>query len=68
MYCFLRSDIKLPFDTIIRTIPRSREVGQSYLSSIQSTLRALLHSLSLVLFEQPSLLLVNGPGPSWIQE
>ncbi|CBK21676.2 uncharacterized protein [Blastocystis hominis] len=50
------------FDSTIKTIPRSREVGQSYFSSIRSTFRAFLRCLVLILFEQPNLLLINGPG------
>ena len=46
----------------IRSIPRSREVGQSYFTSIFSTLLALFQSLHLVLEESPSLLILNGPG------
>lgn len=44
-------------------IPRSREVGQSYVSSILTTLRSFLFALWLVGFQvQPDLVLVNGPG------
>ena len=45
-----------------RSIPRCREVGQSYVSSIASTVKAFLSCISLILQERPSLLLVNGPG------
>eukprot|EP00948_MAST-09A_sp_MAST-9A-sp1_P000441 g441.t1 len=47
---------------IFHTIPRSREVGQSFLTSIPTTLRAILYSLSLVWRIRPKLLLINGPG------
>lgn len=44
-------------------IPRSREVHQSYFSSIFSTLHALLHTTSIIIFKiNPDLILVNGPG------
>ena len=43
-------------------LPRSREVGQSYLSSIFTTLYALLHAAGMVLRTRPALLLCNGPG------
>ncbi|KAK9907372.1 hypothetical protein WJX75_002431 [Coccomyxa subellipsoidea] len=43
-------------------IPRSREVGQSYLTSIWTTLVALWVAFSIVYRESPQLLLVNGPG------
>ena len=45
-----------------RSIPRCREVGQSYLTSIASTIKAFLSCITLILQERPSLLLVNGPG------
>jgi beta-1,4-N-acetylglucosaminyltransferase len=44
------------------TIPRSREVGQSYLSSVGSTLYSFLFSFWLVLQVRPNVLLCNGPG------
>lgn len=43
-------------------VPRSREVRQSYISSVFSTLRASLHAFPLVFTERPDLLLCNGPG------
>jgi len=44
-------------------IPRSREVGQSYLSSTFTTFYSFLFALWLVGFQvQPDLVLVNGPG------
>ena len=43
-------------------LPRSREVGQSYATSVFTTLYALLHAATLVLRARPSLLLCNGPG------
>ena len=46
----------------LHTLPRSREVGQSYLSSVFTTLYALLHACAMVLRLRPSLLLCNGPG------
>jgi len=41
---------------------RSREVRQSYLTSVATTLYALLHSLALVWHTRPQLILCNGPG------
>ena len=38
------------------------QVGQSYVSSVFSTLKALKHCLVPVISHQPQLLLVNGPG------
>ena len=50
----------LPYEFL--RVPRSREVGQSYTSSVFSTLFAMLHAFVLVFRRQPSLLLCNGPG------
>uniref|UniRef100_A0A0C9QDK6 UDP-N-acetylglucosamine transferase subunit ALG14 n=1 Tax=Fopius arisanus TaxID=64838 RepID=A0A0C9QDK6_9HYME len=41
---------------------RSREVGQSYLTSILTTLIAFFHAIKLLLSEYPDLILCNGPG------
>ncbi|KAJ7386447.1 UDP-N-acetylglucosamine transferase subunit [Desmophyllum pertusum] len=46
----------------ILRIPRSREVRQSWLSTIFTTLNALVFSFPVVLREKPELLLCNGPG------
>lgn len=43
-------------------IPRAREVGQSYVSSIFTTLRAFLSAFLVVSKESPDLILCNGPG------
>ncbi|KAA8580500.1 UDP-N-acetylglucosamine transferase subunit ALG14 isoform X1 [Etheostoma spectabile] len=47
--------------TICR-IPRSREVHQSWVSSVVSTLDALRYSLPLVFRLRPDMVLCNGPG------
>lgn len=47
---------------IICNIPRAREVGQSYLSSIFTTLYSFWYAIQLVGRVQPDLLLCNGPG------
>ncbi|XP_035517382.1 UDP-N-acetylglucosamine transferase subunit ALG14 homolog [Morone saxatilis] len=47
--------------TICR-IPRSREVHQSWSSSVISTLNALRYSLPLVFRLRPDMVLCNGPG------
>ncbi|TDG97028.1 hypothetical protein EPR50_G00220500 [Perca flavescens] len=47
--------------TICR-IPRSREVHQSWASSVLSTLDALRYSLPLVFRLRPDMVLCNGPG------
>ena len=54
---FMRSE---PCD--IRFVPRAREVGQSYFTSIFTTLRALVHSVIVVFSTCPDLILTNGPG------
>ncbi|XP_028290172.1 UDP-N-acetylglucosamine transferase subunit ALG14 [Gouania willdenowi] len=46
----------------IHRIPRSREVLQSWSSSIFSTLRALRFSIPLVFRLRPDVVLCNGPG------
>lgn len=43
-------------------IPRSREVKQSFLTAIYSTLKSILFSVPIVVFGRPDVLLVNGPG------
>lgn len=49
-------------DFEILTIKRSREVHQSWISTIFSTLIALKHSLFMVYETKPDVLLCNGPG------
>lgn len=46
----------------IYDIPRSREVGQSYASSVGSTLYATVYAFRLVFAVRPDLVLCNGPG------
>ena len=46
----------------IEWIPRAREVRQSYVSSVYSTIIAIIFSLPLVLRTWPDLVLCNGPG------
>lgn len=43
-------------------VSRSRQVGQSYLSSVFTTIRSLFDALAVSIFHRPNLLLVNGPG------
>ncbi|XP_020590783.1 UDP-N-acetylglucosamine transferase subunit ALG14 homolog [Phalaenopsis equestris] len=45
-----------------KQIYRSREVGQSYLTSIYTTLVAILHALWLMLQFRPEVIICNGPG------
>ncbi|KAI8466082.1 MAG: oligosaccharide biosynthesis protein Alg14-like protein [Monoraphidium minutum] len=46
----------------LEVIPRSREVGQSYATSVATTLYSLAFAAWVVLRQRPRLLLVNGPG------
>eukprot|EP00890_Picochlorum_soloecismus_P000684 jgi/Picsp_1/1616/NSC_05094-R1_udp-n-acetylglucosamine transferase subunit alg14 homolog len=46
----------------IRAIPRSREVGQSFLTSAFTTTWAAINAALAVMLFQPRLLLANGPG------
>ena len=46
----------------VTTIPRSRNVGQSYFTSVFTTLYAFLHAMLVVFWFMPELVLVNGPG------
>lgn len=47
----------------VRTIPRSREVGQSYMTSVWTTLLACFAALMLVWQEAPELVGQNCPTP-----
>lgn len=47
---------------VIEVVPRTREVGQSWITSIFTTLRALLSSLLVLVRHRPVLILSNGPG------
>jgi beta-1,4-N-acetylglucosaminyltransferase len=46
----------------VAVLPRAREVGQAYMSSVWTTLVALAAAVALVWRAAPDLLLVNGPG------
>jgi beta-1,4-N-acetylglucosaminyltransferase len=46
----------------ILTVPRSRSVGQSWLTTPLTTLQALVASIVLVAEQQPDVILCNGPG------
>lgn len=47
---------------VVEIVPRSREVGQSWLSSVFTTAWAFVFSMLIVFRHRPSLLLTNGPG------
>ena len=40
----------------------SREVKQSWLSTVFSTLKAILYAIPIIYEDRPDLLLLNGPG------
>lgn len=46
----------------IKRVPRSRHVGQSYFSSIITTLYSVFYCIPLVIKIRPDLILCNGPG------
>ncbi|KAA0190363.1 hypothetical protein HAZT_HAZT003091 [Hyalella azteca] len=49
-------------EAIVEIIPRSREVGQSYVTSVFTTIFASLCALKIVVKHRPDLIIVNGPG------
>ncbi|XP_020244435.1 UDP-N-acetylglucosamine transferase subunit ALG14 homolog [Asparagus officinalis] len=49
-------------DSQFMQIYRSREVGQSYITSIWTTLVAISHALWLVFVMRPQVIICNGPG------
>jgi beta-1,4-N-acetylglucosaminyltransferase len=49
-------------DFLLNKISRSRHVGQSYITSVFTTLWAILYSIPLICRIKPHLLLINGPG------
>lgn len=46
----------------VNTVKRSRHVGQSYVTSVFTTLLAIFYSIPLVYKLKPRMLLLNGPG------
>ncbi|CAG9864747.1 unnamed protein product [Phyllotreta striolata] len=46
----------------LKKIPRSRNVHQSYVSSIFTTVYSIFYTVPLVLWIQPDVILCNGPG------
>ncbi|CAG8768772.1 16129_t:CDS:2, partial [Acaulospora morrowiae] len=47
---------------IVRFIPRSRRVGQSWMSTPFSVMKALFASIKIVSLDLPDLIICNGPG------
>ncbi len=60
----LKESFKITSNTIIKSIYRSRNVGQSYKSSIITTFVAFFHSVILILQNRPNMIVTNGPGVS----
>ncbi|XP_042901525.1 UDP-N-acetylglucosamine transferase subunit ALG14 [Parasteatoda tepidariorum] len=52
----------LPENYVIERIPRSREVAQSYITSVLTTLKASIFSFLLICRHMPDCLICNGPG------
>ena len=46
----------------VERIDRAREVGQSYLTSVATTVRSFMTTATLVLRCRPGMVVVNGPG------
>jgi len=46
----------------VKIIPRSREVGQSFITSVGTTLYAAIYAFIFVFDFRPDLVLINGPG------
>ncbi len=57
-------DLKNKTNLKFLKIFRSRNVGQSFFSSIFTTLFALFHSVYLILKTRPNMIVTNGPGVS----
>lgn len=58
----LLSPKKVPSDSAVYCIPRARRVGQSWLTTVPSSMRALASSFWLVLTMNPRIIIGNGPG------
>ncbi|XP_066932820.1 UDP-N-acetylglucosamine transferase subunit ALG14-like [Clytia hemisphaerica] len=50
------------YEVELESIPRSREVKQSWLTTVFTTLNASFHAFYIVWKHKPDLLLCNGPG------
>ncbi|XP_030568224.1 UDP-N-acetylglucosamine transferase subunit ALG14 homolog [Drosophila novamexicana] len=58
----MRAALPATMDSDFISVPRSRSVGQSWPSSVFTTLWALLWSCWLIWRDRPQLVLCNGPG------
>ncbi|KAL8468435.1 hypothetical protein ACS0TY_031592 [Phlomoides rotata] len=57
-----KAEVELVGASHFMQIYRSREVGQSYITSVGTTLIALTHALWLMIKIRPQVILCNGPG------
>lgn len=55
-------DDKVAKEAQFKQIYRSREVGQSYITSVGTTIIAIVHALLLMIRIRPQVILCNGPG------
>ncbi|XP_070381461.1 UDP-N-acetylglucosamine transferase subunit ALG14 [Dermacentor albipictus] len=51
-----------PSDYVVERIPRSRELHQSWLTTVPTTVYAILASAPILLRHSPDVILCNGPG------
>jgi len=56
----ISSSARIP--DIIYSIPRSREVGQSYITSIYTTIKSIIYSIYIIGVTRPDIVICNGPG------
>ena len=61
LYNWLKSNDRR-YEHIVERIPRSREVGQSYVNSIYPTIMSLWWSIILLFKFRTEFIIVNGPG------
>ncbi len=55
-------ELSIASEYSVGTIPRAREVGQGWIHSFFTTVRAAVHAAAVVFRERPHVLLCNGPG------
>ncbi|XP_045112639.1 UDP-N-acetylglucosamine transferase subunit ALG14 homolog [Portunus trituberculatus] len=58
----VEKDFKDEGHYMVEVVPRTREVGQSWITSAFTTLHALISSLLVLVRHRPLLILSNGPG------
>ena len=67
-YKKISETITIPNEIVSRVkyqqVYRSRNVGQSYFTSIFTTILAFFHSCYIIFFHRPNLIVTNGPGVS----